>query len=488
MKKISIESGLATGIFFLVLFCLTYILHNNIFDRDLVGPHTWRQSYTMQNIQCFYEEDNNILHPRRFARGSGDGIQRQEFPIMQWTAAQCSAAFGNSIRTIRIFCFLLGLFSIAGFFLFLQQLTKHRITLFAGTFIFAFSPLLFYYMMNPLPDLFAFACAIWAMFLYAKGDAQSKFLLFYAATFFLCLATLAKLPYIVFGGIPLGLLIRYWKNVTQRREIKHLLLSGFLFAPAVIWYAIVLPEMSGNAVIAGVFSSSKDSYPFWDAFWGITTDSLPRIFLGWPALLLFLIGLWELAVHRKRIFREYLPYSLAGLLLLLYFFYEIKLISTVHDYYMMPFLPFLFGIVALGIRKMFNAFAGKVAAVALVISAPILTNYEIAPWWNPERIDFCTDWYIHRDELRAAVPDSAKVIMGNDHTMNIMPYYIHKRGWTYVDSEMQRFNIECAMKEGASYLYTNSAFTLSDTAIRPLLKREVGVYGEVHVFELGYAQ
>ncbi|HTF03974.1 MAG TPA: glycosyltransferase family 39 protein [Bacteroidia bacterium] len=474
------------GVFLGILFIITFVLHFRVFKMDILGTHAWRQTYTQANIDCFYEEDNSIFHPRYLARGSGDGIRAQEFPVMQWTVAQTYFVFGQSILTTRVVCFIMGLLSVWGFFLLLQLLTKNRATIYAGATMFTFSPLFYYYMINPLPDLLALCAAVWCMYFYVRADQQKKFWLFAAATACLSVATLAKLPYIMFAGIPIGLMVIYLRNKGMKPAGYFLLISGLLMIPALAWYISVLPEMQANAVLAGIFSSSPDSRPILDALVGNITDSLPELFLGYTALPFFLVGLYLLFRYRAKLRRQYLPFVLAGILFLLYFFYEINLISTVHDYYMMPFLPLLFLIAAWGWQYIFS-FEKKVIrfiAIALVVATPLTAFLKIDSRWNVNDPGFPIYWYTQRDQLRAAVPDSSLVIMGNDFTMCILPYYIHKRGWTYVDSEMQRYNVECLIKEGAEYLYTNSEVTLNDTTLRPLFRREVGVYEGMHVFEL----
>lgn len=483
MKLPVVSQKTQTGIFFLVLFCTIYILHNNIFDRDIIGPHSWRQSYTQQNIDCFYEEDNNILHPRTLGRRGGTGINPQEFPLLQWTIAQTYHVLGQSIRSTRILCFLFGLTAITGFFLLLKNLSLRRSTWYAGTVLFSFSPLLFYYMMNPLPDLLAFTCAVWSLFFYARAHKEQKMWLFISGTFFLSLATAAKLPYILFGGVPIGLFYLYIRSKNKPGR-NNLLWSAPLMIPPLAWYAYTLPGMQNNATLGGIFNSIVEGDSILNAITGNLTYSLPVLFLGYAATPLFVCGIIAIARNGRKLLNEYLPYTLCSILLVLYFLYESNLISTIHDYYMMPFLVPLFLIAAFGFQMLYQLKWTKWIALALVVISPFVANDVIQPRWNPGVTEYCHDLFQFRDELRAAVPDTAMVVMGNDLTMTVMPYYIHKKGWTYVDGELQRKDLESYMQSGATYLYTNSAVTLGDTAIRKLLKREVGVYGTIHIFEL----
>jgi hypothetical protein len=324
---------------------------------------------------------------------------------------------------------------------------------------------------------------VWSMYFYYRANQEQKTWLFITATAFLSLAILAKLPYIVFAGVPFGFFIIYLrnKNVALRNQM---LWSVPLMIPAFIWYFKTLPGMQGNATLAGIFTSSPDGIPLWDAIWGNISYLLPVIYLGYATIFLFATGLYFVVRKFKSNLNYHLPFAVTCLLLLIYFIYEGNLIGTVHDYYMLPFVPILMLIAAKGFHMLFEFKLIRFAAIILVLATPFVANSIIQPRWNPGVTEYCHDLFQYRDELRAAVPDTALVVMGNDPTMNIMPYYIDKKGWTYVDNELQKFNLECYIRDGATFLYTNSEVTLQDTSLRPLFKREVAVYGIIHVFEL----
>lgn len=477
---------LSPAVVLTLVFLVSFLLHFRIFSTDIVGPHAWRQTVTQSNIDCFYEEDNSIFHPRQLARGNGDGIKQAEFPVMQWIIAQSYSVFGQSITVTRIFCFLFGLLSIAGFYFLLRESVAQQNVVYAGTIMFSFSPLFFYYMINPLPDLFALTTAIWAAFFYLKSDKNESAVGFAIASLFLTLAVLAKLPYILFAGIPLGILINRVREKKPRTGTVSLLLSAALITPAVMWYAHVLPGMQWNAALGGVFSDTKEGSPVVEALMGNLVSSLPELYLNYLSVPLFLVGLYVLIQKRKKLFREYLPFTLTGILALCYFFYEINLISTVHDYYMLPFIPLLF-IVATAGWKHVSENGGRflrIIATILVLLTPLTAFLRINSRWNVHDPGFPADWHAHRDELRVAVPDDALVIMGSDMTQAIMPYYVHKRGWTYFDYELTRVHLEELIGKGAKYLYTDCPATLRDTSLQIHFKRKIGKYGSVRVFEL----
>ena len=129
---------------------ISLLMHFNNFNKELMSVHVWRQTQTQSNINNFYEEDMNILNPRRNHRGDSDGIYRMEFPLMQWLTALLYKVFGNHIMITRVFMFIVGLFSILGIYILLFALFKNKLLALFGAWAFNFSPCFYYYTINQL--------------------------------------------------------------------------------------------------------------------------------------------------------------------------------------------------------------------------------------------------------------------------------------------------------------------------------------------------
>ncbi|MBL4703001.1 MAG: hypothetical protein JKY54_00645, partial [Flavobacteriales bacterium] len=106
MEKDSFFHRYQTQIGLGIIILIHFVLHFNHFDADIVGVHAWRQTQTQACIDNFYEEDFNILNPRKLGREDGDGIYRREFPLMQWSVAGVYKMFGNGLIMTRIFMFV----------------------------------------------------------------------------------------------------------------------------------------------------------------------------------------------------------------------------------------------------------------------------------------------------------------------------------------------------------------------------------------------
>lgn len=147
----------------LVMSLLSLFMHRKIFNKELMSIHVWRQTQTQSTIISFYEEDFNILNPKRNNRGNGDGIFRMEFPIMQWLIAGCYKLFGNHLIITRIFIFIIGLLTVWGLYSLIANAFNNPSMGVIGAWCLMFSPAFYYYIVNPLPDIFALCTCIWSV-------------------------------------------------------------------------------------------------------------------------------------------------------------------------------------------------------------------------------------------------------------------------------------------------------------------------------------
>jgi hypothetical protein len=94
------------GYCLIAIVVISFLMHYQHFSKDLISIHAWRQTQTQSTINNFYEEDMNILNPRKNDRGTTDGIFRMEFPLMQWIVACQYKLFGNHLIISRLFMFI----------------------------------------------------------------------------------------------------------------------------------------------------------------------------------------------------------------------------------------------------------------------------------------------------------------------------------------------------------------------------------------------
>ena len=101
-------------------------MHWQVFSKDLVGIHVWRQTQTQTVTDNFYQEDMNIFHPKINELRTDDRIMRMEFPVMQWIFAVFHKVLGSNVAISRVLTFILGLFSAWGIFYLCDVIFKNK--------------------------------------------------------------------------------------------------------------------------------------------------------------------------------------------------------------------------------------------------------------------------------------------------------------------------------------------------------------------------
>lgn len=448
-------------------------LHWNVWNLDIMGIHAWRQTQTMTVVENFASEDMNILNPRINARGDGDGIFRMEFPLMQWIFAWFYKWIGNELVVVRILTFTISVLSTLGFYHLLREYKQSELVSAVAAWCFSWSPVLFYYAVNPLPDNLALCFAIWS-FVYLKRhqtDSSIQSLVFFSI--FLSLATAVKLPYILFGAGYIPIFVSGLKSGAFKDQIVKSSVIALLLLPALAWYLWVIPQWTNLALLGGVGAEEAFDYQSaMNTIWGTIHSLLPELLLNYGSVLFFVLGIAVFIQTKQKIVIFSIELSML-FFISLYYLYEVNMIGLAHDYYLFPFLPLLFLVVAAGVKKVLNyssAWLRYVGLIALVI-LPATAYLRTQGRWIPE--GSAALLVKHKTELRNLVPDDALVVVGNDPSGFIFLYHIGKKGWTFEQNWLLSGDLQLYMDKGAKYLYSNTDFVEKEPTISIFLSKPI---------------
>lgn len=464
-------------------------MHWHVFPMKIAGIHAWRQAETASNVQNFYQEDFNPLRPKvNHLDWPENGLKRMEFPVMQWAAAWLYQVFGEDIRLLRGLVFLLGLLSILGMYRLGAHLFKDEFLGLVAAWTMTFSPVFFYYSINPLPDNLALMAGIWGLVFFVRWHREGLTSDNITSAAFLMLAALAKLPFILFFGVPLG----YAFVEFVRSRGKSLWRDKWVVIPAIIglvpvfgWYLKVIPKWQGNGVVGGILNTEEGQFgQILQIFWQNLISTLPELLLNYGATALFLAGVVFMFRNKLRSKSLWPAFALMAAGLAAYYLFEINMISTVHDYYLLPFLPGLFLIVAYGAQqlwKMQKTWARTLVVLCLIV-VPVTAALRTFPRW--EKKGMVLDLLEYREELRNAVPASAVCLVGHDKSPHIYLYHLNKKGWNLDESNILPEQIDKYMDAGAEYLYSSSRVLEHHPLIQPLLKEKIRHIGVFQVWRI----
>lgn len=468
-----------------VLFAFNFLLHLNTVQRDVQGLHSWRQSQTMWNIRNFARHDANILNPRVCSfNGDNDNLYRYEFPVMQWGAAMLQRVFGEDITVVRLWMFLLGSCGTVGIFALMTLLLSSKLSALITAFLFQFSPIFNYYSFTPLPDILALTAAIWYLYFIVKYKQEKKIGHFLLSAVFLTLATLAKLPFLMFGSVTLIIFGQaFFKDRKAVGKISLLAAAQAVFLlPAFAWYAWVMPTWTGNPVLQGIFGGGFSILEFFKLIGFHAVKMFPNKLLSFPIWLPFLLGIFVLLKNRTR--NTWL-FGLIGITFL-YLLLQLNTIGRAHDYYLLPFLPWLFVVTGFGVEKIREQFThGKAVLLTICAASVVYTCRLTRDWSSLAMTAFNEDVFVHSEALQNAVPAGERCIILNDRTGYIFAYRIDKQGYIFQNDKLPVAWLNAMItKNGVKYMYSDSRTFDQKPEVQPYLQALISEKGSVRVFKL----
>ncbi len=457
---------------------ISLILHFPIFNYDFIGYHVWRQTQTQTVIENFCTQDFNILNPRLNNLVYPGGIIRMEFPLYQWIIACFCKLFGHHILVTRIVTFIIGAFSVVGFYLLVNSIFKNKFLAALGAWIIGFSPIFYYYTINPLPDNLALCFGIYALYFFSTyySELQTKQLIFFSV--FISLATLCKLPFILFA-IPFAV---YW--IKSKAKVKELaILIIFLLTP-IIWYISVIGSWEGNGIVKGVFANTITVIKYLDYLQGNLISTIPELYINYAALFLFITGVFILfknkTIKRSRIANCFL-FGLASVAA--YFLYELNMITTIHDYYLFPFLPFLFLISLYGFKILTEQKRQylKILAFVSILLMPLTAYVRCQTRWNLIDPGFNPALLNYKKQIQALIPEGAICLTGNDDSQMVYLYYLNRQGYTFYEDQINKEILNQYKEKGVTYLISDAKLNEETTNFLPA---PLAVYNDLKIYKL----
>lgn len=464
---------------------LSFIMHLPHLKKDLMGMHVWRQAQTQNTVISFYEEDMNILNPRRSSRGNTDGIFRMELPLMQWLIASAYKATGEHIVVTRLYMFCIYAFGIMGFgllgYIFFQSRTAGVI----GAWAFSFSPEMFYFGINPLPDVMAVSITAWGLYFIMRYRHFGQLHNWVIGCLLLMLAALVKLPFVLFFGVPFCYLLQLFWPTKSVKAIGNLTAVAILaLLPVAAWYVPAIVSWQGNGIVGGVLASDTSFAVLYGYLIHHLFSTIPELLVNYAAMPLMLFAFYQFIKQRKYLdarFSLLLPTFIA---VTAYFLYELNMIEKVHDYYLFPFYPFIIITVVYGALSLWQLSSWRWLVWLLVLALPITAGIRTANSWDEQRPGFNADLLLHKQELQAAAPDYGLCVVGNDISQHIWFYYLHKKGWAFDQDNFDVRKLQEKINLGARYLYTDSKLVSANKEIIPLLDTLLLQRGTIMVYKL----
>jgi len=211
------------------------------------------------------------------------------------------------------------------------------------------------------------------------------------------------------------------------------------------------------------------------------------MYLNYGTFVLFLLGLFALYSSYKTPKNLTSFLSATGIGLLGFMLVMLPMLD-VHDYYMIPSLPFLLTISVTGamfvvsrLEDQRSAVSWKVLTFILIICIPVLGSARGLSRYVNGLKTAPYDLLTIEKSLDTAIPDKHSLVLASDDVSpSILLYYFHRKGWSVQESapSSRIFGIR---NQGAKYLISNSRGLENRPEIRASID-SVASYGRFTIF------
>jgi 4-amino-4-deoxy-L-arabinose transferase-like glycosyltransferase len=466
---------------FLVL--LNIIIHLPFAGYPPVGYHLWRQTQGLSIARNYSDESMNFFQPRVDSRGKETGITGVEFPLTYYTMALGYKVFGYHNSISRIVTLAFSFTAIIFSFLFFEVLFRRRIAGLIGGLVTMFSPLSVYYSFVALPDIPALGCIFGALYFWLKYDDDSKVSYLIISGFFMTISGLLKISTL------LVLLFFIFTALKRNKKFASFVTVAASLVITCSWYAY-----------ARYLSNTYNNYDFllgWKLPYDLHTALyctkkmlivwLPEMYLNYGAFILFMVGIYSLCKTAKKTKTLSLFLSTVGIGLLCFIIVMLPMLD-VHDYYMIPSLPFLLTISVTGAMFLIEKYerensskVSKILLYILIICVPILGGFRGLSRFVNGLKTAPNDLLTIEPALNTIIPDNqALVIATDDVSPSILLYYFHRKGWS-AQENISSGRIFEMHEQGAKYLISNSRALESRPEIHAKID-SIGSYERFRVF------
>jgi hypothetical protein len=463
-------------LFILAVVVLTHLPFMNEPPRSI---HVWRQSLTLGMARNLYEEGMNPLKPKVDCRYETNGITGSHFLVYEWGLAALYKLFGYHEPIHRWYSLVWYLLTVAIFYFVLLQFRFNLTSAFAGSWMFAFSPELYYQGINAMPDVLALACALAGLYAFLHYRNNTSWLSYLIFLFCYLLAGLTKLQYLALA-VPVAVIavVDAWKGKCSKIKFLAIALGGGVISIiAMLWYVHAaemiaqtgLDDVGLRLNIAPTLSRGIEILQQ-----NVISD-FPELLAGFASTVFVLAGLY-FVVKIKPTNQFILPLLATALVLVVYHFLVLAQLG-VHQYYMLPYLPLIFTTAAYGFKHLFARY--KTVAFFLILLAPVFAMIRIIPArWSKGNEGILNTFYDNalREQISQIIPPDARVINGPDASNCINFYFTHTKGFGYrFEGDLFRkaysgkLMIDDYISRGASYLIITNTADMNDERLRPYL-------------------
>jgi len=183
----------------LILVTLSILLYHNTISLFPAFIHAWTQSERYALALGFLNNGFDFFHPCTFNLQTINGITRVDFPINEYIVALLMKLFGTTSPAVfRIYSVVISNVGLVYLYLLAKRITGSELKSFVAVVFVFLSPVYVYYQAGFIPSVPAIAFVFAGCYYYFSYLESSRKKQFAVAVFFLLLASLIRIPFLIF--------------------------------------------------------------------------------------------------------------------------------------------------------------------------------------------------------------------------------------------------------------------------------------------------
>lgn len=428
--------------FWIVLFFILRLY--GITNAPLEIGHNWRQSLTNMIARNFLETDNKILYPRIDMDGNKTGIIGSEFPLFNYLIYLTSKVFGYAHWYGRLINLLVSSIGIFYFYKTIKRFFTESIAFYASLLL--LSSIWFAFSRKSMPDTFCMSLVIIGIYngLTYLYDKRITSLLLFA--FLSSLAVLCKIPALYLLSV---LAIPLFDKQVAFSFKRNIVLSGvFILIITYGWYFYWVPYLLATYGFQLYFPKEfREGLNELIVYAPKTLEkfyfSAMQSFIGFAA---FLAGIYIMIKQKQTTLAAF--FATATLFFLL-FIIKTGFVFSVHNYYVIPFVPVMALVASFALNEIKNVKI-KIGLVILIMMEGILNQQ------HDFRIKDSEKYMLTMESVADKVSDKKDLFAINGGQSPQQIYFLHRKGWsTDNDSLTDSTYIQHLEQKGCKYIFIN---------------------------------
>ncbi len=428
------------------LICLSVLLYSQTIVLFPAFIHSWTQSDRYALALNFISNGFDLFHPKTFNLQTTEGITRVDFPINEFIVALLMKIFGTTSPFIfRIYTLTISIIGLIFLFLTTKKITNSETKSYFITLFVFLSPVYTYYQIGFIPSIPAISFFFIGFYYFVLYNESNKIRFFILAILFFLLATLIRLPFLIFLLTSIILILFSWlKNKkVNNKELVIFSTSMFIFVGYYL-YNVHLGKLYGNMFLSYLmpaknFDELKEIVAEMYNHWGF------HYFTLWHYLILLSCVVYTIVVLLKykkaRGKQKYWSFFLITFCGSSLYFLAMAKQYYAHDYYFLDsfFVPIILLFILLlkniKIEKLFqkiiwNSIFSIISILFFINSKNIQAErYSTGPW---DRTEITRQNFIGTENFldRNKISKEAKILVIDAYTTNVSLILMNRKGYT----------------------------------------------------------